>query len=81
VGELGGAYPVVLANIEARVLLPMAKELSAKVAPGGLLVLSGVLAPQKDEVRVAYGGFQLVAAPEKGEWVALVLRAPSPDVS
>ncbi len=67
-------FALVLANIEARVLVPMAPELAAKVAPGGLLVLSGILVPQKDEVVAAYASLELVAAPEKGEWIALVLR-------
>ncbi len=69
-------YPTVVANIEARVLIPMADLLGAKVAPGGLLVLSGILVPQRDDVRAAYARFTLTAAPQKGEWVALVLRAP-----
>jgi ribosomal protein L11 methyltransferase len=69
-------FPVVVANIEARVLVPMAPELGRLVTPGGLLVLSGILAPQKDEVRAAYARFALEDAPGKGEWVALVLRAP-----
>jgi ribosomal protein L11 methyltransferase len=73
-------FPVVVANIEARVLVPMAPELGAHVAPGGLLVLSGILAPQKDEVRAAYAAFALEDAPGKGEWVALVLRAPASPV-
>jgi ribosomal protein L11 methyltransferase len=74
---IDGTYPVVVANIEARVLIPMAEALGARVAPGGLLVLSGILAPQKDDVRAAYGRFALESAPAKGEWVALVLRAPA----
>ena len=72
-----GTYPVVVANIEARVLIPMMPELTKRVAAGGLLVLSGILAPQKDEVRAAYASFALEDAPAKGEWVALVLRAPA----
>jgi ribosomal protein L11 methyltransferase len=70
-------HPVVVANIEARVLIPMAPELSRRVAPGGVLVLSGILAPQKDDVRAAYASFALEETREKGEWVALVLRAPA----
>ena len=70
-------HPVVVANIEARVLIPMAPELSRRVAPGGVLVLSGILAPQKDDVRGAYASFALEDTREKGEWVALVLRAPT----
>ena len=70
-----GTYTTVVANIEARVLIPMADDLGAKVKKGGLLILSGILVPQKEDVRAAYARFDLVAAPEKGEWIALVLRA------
>lgn len=66
--------PVVVANIEARVLIPMAPELVRHVAPGGLLLLSGILVPQKDDVRAAYPDFELLAAPEMGEWTLLALR-------
>jgi ribosomal protein L11 methylase PrmA len=48
----------------------------ATVAPGGLLVLSGILVPQKSQVLAAYAAFVLEAAPERGEWIALSLRAP-----
>jgi ribosomal protein L11 methyltransferase len=66
--------PIVLANIEARVLVPMARELAAHVDPGGLLLLSGILVPQKDEVRAAYADMELLAAPSMGEWTLLALR-------
>ena len=39
-------YELVLANIEADVLIPMAAELTKRVAPGGLLLLSGILVAQ-----------------------------------
>lgn len=65
---------VVVANIEAKVLVPMAPELSRHVAPGGLLLLSGILVPQKDEVRAAYADMELLEAPALGEWVLLALR-------
>lgn len=70
----GRTAPVVLANIEARVLVPMAAELSAHVAPGGLLFLSGILVPQRDEVRAAYAEMELLASPSLGEWTLLALR-------
>jgi ribosomal protein L11 methyltransferase len=72
--QIGGEFATVLANIEATVLVPMAPDLIARVAKGGLLVLSGILVPQKDDVRKAYGALELVSAPEKGEWVALVFK-------
>jgi ribosomal protein L11 methyltransferase len=65
--------PVVLANIEARILIPMAKDLTAHVAPGGLLFLSGILVPQKDDVRKAYAELELVESPDLGEWTLIVL--------
>jgi ribosomal protein L11 methyltransferase len=68
-----GSFAVVTANIEARVLVPMADDLQARLAPGGLLVLSGVLGSQEDEVRKAFGGLVLSEAPREGEWVALVM--------
>lgn len=75
--DVPGTFPVVVANIEARVLIPMAPELAAKVRPGGLLVLSGILLPQEADVIGAYAPLEVLAAPKRGEWVAIVLRAPS----
>ena len=67
---------IVLANIEARVLIPMASDLVGRVAPGGLLFLSGILVPQKDDVLAAYAKkMDLLEAPEDGEWILLALRA------
>jgi len=47
-------FPVVLANIETRVLRPIAEDLARVVAPSGLLVLSGVLAAEHDEIVARY---------------------------
>ena len=78
-------YRVVVANIEAGVLVALAPELAARAAPGGLVVLSGILAPpasaQVASLLSAYSGpgspgFEHVETKTKGEWAALVLRAP-----
>jgi ribosomal protein L11 methyltransferase len=45
-GELGEAFPLVLANIQAHVLRALLAELVASTAPGGTLILSGLLTPQ-----------------------------------
>jgi ribosomal protein L11 methyltransferase len=80
VADVAGSYGVVLANIEARVLIPLASAIMARTAPGGLLVLSGVLAPdvmpQLEEVKAAYSAFTLESVEQRGEWVAILLRAP-----
>ena len=77
VAALTATAPLVLANIEARILIPMAKDLVARVAPGGLLLLSGILVPQQDDVRAAYPDLELLEAPALGEWVLLALRRPA----
>lgn len=53
------AYPWVLANIEARVLLPIAPAIARAVEPGGALVLSGILAGEHDEIVRVYSALSL----------------------
>jgi len=74
IGALAGTWPVVVANIQAEVLVPLADAIIAKVEPGGLLVLSGILESQKDQVLAAYHAAELVGMPQSGEWIALVTR-------
>jgi ribosomal protein L11 methyltransferase len=68
------SYDWVLANIEARVLVPLAAQIAARVAPAGTLVLAGVLAEQKDEICAAYSALRLAYERPDGEWLTLVLR-------
>jgi ribosomal protein L11 methyltransferase len=72
-----GSYPLVLANIEARVLVPEARAIAARLAPGGLLLLSGLLHDHADPVRAAYPELRELARPTLGEWSALVLEKPA----
>jgi ribosomal protein L11 methyltransferase len=76
--EVPGAFEVVVANILANTLVALAPGIAAKVAPGGALLLSGILGGQEEEVRAAYLAEGLVAAPDRsdGEWRLLVLRRP-----
>ncbi len=71
--ELDQTYGIVLANIETRVLVPMAEPLCARVAPGGFLVVSGVLRSERDELLRAFSSMRLDEALEEGEWCAFVL--------
>ena len=75
--SIAAHFPLVLANIERKVLIPLAGELSARVMPGGVLILSGVLEPEMDDVLAAYApALSLLSANRLGEWVSLVLRKP-----
>jgi ribosomal protein L11 methyltransferase len=65
-------FDVVVANILSSPLKVMAPMLAGRVAPGGALILSGVLARQAEEVAAAYAPFiQLSVWAEREGWVAL----------
>jgi ribosomal protein L11 methyltransferase len=67
-----GKFDIVVANILSSPLKLMAPMLSGRVAAGGSLVLSGVLARQADEVAAAYAPFiKLGVWAEQDGWVAL----------
>lgn len=70
-----GEFSVVVANILANPLKLLAPALLGRVAPGGSLVLSGILARQADEVIAAYRaadpGLPLKLWREGNGWVCL----------
>jgi ribosomal protein L11 methyltransferase len=76
--RIAGAFDVVVANILANTLVELAPGLAPRVAPGGALLLSGILAGQEDEVRAAYVAQGLVAGDDRadGEWRLVVLARP-----
>ena len=68
-------YDLVMANILSSPLKLMAPMLCGRVAGGGALVLSGVLARQADEVITSYAPFiSLSVWAELDGWVALAGR-------
>jgi ribosomal protein L11 methyltransferase len=75
---VAGTFDLVLANIEAGVLTALAPDFPARVAPGGMVILSGVLADQADGVLRAFAaaGLALEARRDEDEWAALRLRRP-----
>ncbi|MFH1811258.1 MAG: 50S ribosomal protein L11 methyltransferase [Pseudomonadota bacterium] len=75
-----GCYDLVLANILRPVLLELAPTLAASVAPGGDLVLSGLVATDVPELNARYAPLLAGKAAQVfalGEWRALVWRGPS----
>lgn len=67
-------FDVVLANILAQPLKELCTQILARVAAGGCLVLSGLLATQADSVEEVYVAQGLPAARREidGEWAALI---------
>ncbi|TNM62241.1 50S ribosomal protein L11 methyltransferase [Aliirhizobium smilacinae] len=51
-----GPFDLIIANILARPLMKMAPELEHHLAPGGSVILSGILATQRWKVIAAYNG-------------------------
>ncbi|PXW93874.1 [LSU ribosomal protein L11P]-lysine N-methyltransferase [Sphaerotilus hippei] len=72
-----GTYPLVLANILAAPLKLLAPLLSQHVAPGGHLVLAGILERQIDELKAAYAPWlTLEVADQEDGWVLLSAHRP-----
>lgn len=77
-----GRFDTVVANILSSPLKLMAPMLAGRVAPGGALILSGVLARQAEEVAEAYAPFiKLGVWAEQDGWVALHGRMGSDTVA
>ena len=79
-GLSGAQADLLLANIQADILMQFARVLLDAVAPGGTLALSGILARERDAVRAAFAA----AAPDwriesriLGEWADVALVRPA----
>jgi ribosomal protein L11 methyltransferase len=70
-----GEYPLVYANILATPLKLLAPLLCAHVAPGGSLVLAGILERQADELKATYAGaMALEVSDSEDGWILMTGR-------
>ena len=71
-----GRYDFVVANILYQVLLGLAPGIAERVAPGGRLLLSGMLLPELASAAAVYGclGLGVERQEAEGEWGALLFR-------
>jgi ribosomal protein L11 methyltransferase len=71
-----GPFDLIIANILARPLIRMAPQLATHLAPGGDVILSGILASQRWKVIAAYNGAGLahVRTIWRNGWVTIHLR-------
>lgn len=69
-------FELIFANILKGPLIELAPDMGRAAAPGGHVILSGLLVVQAEAVLAAYEaqGFALVARDDLGEWSALVLK-------
>jgi len=83
----GERYPLVVANIISGTLLELRAELLAATGPGGVLIVSGLLADEEAAFRAAFagedvagagvGGLELVWRETMDEWLGLAWRTPA----
>jgi ribosomal protein L11 methyltransferase len=69
-------YDLIIANILAGPLIELAPSVAEALAPGGRLILAGLLEGQAERVAAAYRrqGLMLSWRVERGEWPTLVMR-------
>lgn len=69
---VSGVYQTVLANILATPLKVLAPLLWSRVAPGGSLVLAGILERQAEELKIAYAPYcQLNVSDQEDGWILM----------
>jgi ribosomal protein L11 methyltransferase len=77
----GQEFDIVLANLTADVIIPLAAEFPQVLKPQGALIVSGVLNEQTDDVLAALESHNLSVIEMKpdGEWMTIALRSkPEP---
>ena len=72
-------YDLVLANLIAGVLVPLAGALRDELRPRGTLVASGIFIDRESEVRSTFeiAGLSVARRVAEGDWVALIAVRPS----
>jgi ribosomal protein L11 methyltransferase len=75
IDDVQGRFDVVLANIGGVVLVDLAASVMAHVAPGGAVVLGGLLARKWAPVVESYEGLTVARVAELAGWATVVLRA------
>ena len=75
---MAGQYDMVLVNILAHVIGGMASQLAQVVAPGGLLIASGIIEARRQDAEPALlaAGLQLLDQAMIDDWIVLILRKP-----
>jgi ribosomal protein L11 methyltransferase len=73
----GVKFDLIFANILARPLCLMARDLAAHLAPGGTVILAGLLIGQMRMVLAAHRrqGLRLEKILREGDWATMVLRS------
>ena len=74
--EISGDYQLVLANILAAENIRLGARLVERLSPGGVLVLSGILLEQEQQVLDSFAAYplELLKTSHRDEWTCIVYR-------
>lgn len=77
--DIGDTFDVVLANILAEELIRLREQLVQRVAPGGCLILSGILTEREQFVMDGFvdTGLRFVGSSREAEWSCLCYQLPA----
>ena len=72
-------YEIVVANILADVIIPMAPVIPARLKEGGYFITSGIIDFKEQEVKTAIeqAGLEITEINHQGEWVNITARKPA----
>ena len=70
----GAGFDLVVANLTADVIIPLAADFPEVMPQGSILILSGILREQEEEVKRALERFTWLEAKPENEWVTLVCQ-------
>src|SRR5205823_10997759 len=76
--RMAGQYDMVLVNILAHIIGGMTPQLTQVMAPGGLLIASGMIEARRQEAdqRLLAAGLEFVDQAMIDDWLVLILRKP-----
>ena len=76
IADAPGTFDCIVANIISGVLILLAHEISSRLKPSGIAIISGILAEEADDVIKAYEqtGLKFIEDYPDDKWVSLVLQ-------
>jgi ribosomal protein L11 methyltransferase len=72
-------FDLILANIQKNILIDIAEEIRNRIKKGGLVILSGLLLTDEEDILNKYSSlqFKMIQKKQMDEWIALVLKIAS----
>jgi ribosomal protein L11 methyltransferase len=72
--EMGGAYDIVTANLYSTILTAAAPMIIKAIKPGGVLILSGILAVEEIAILKTFSKLHHIKTLKRGKWAAVMMR-------